>query len=373
MAEVVATLCEWLYQLRAGVFVECGACWTVVGCGLVLPVWQRKTEHLVIPEDSKLDVLVEMMADMSNRLSGFETRFKMLEGAPQTAKLAGSTGSEHALNPAEAYPPPLQYPSRFEERKEEMLRNQQNGVYGSAFNTGQFGSLLDSVGSTSSQVPLPNQYTRSEPFFGSTSLHGQNVLKYNMSQVMIKDLLLSSNAKHWEKVFSSLSSFYKYITLKGAWFPGHPEHEAFNSLYHMGSSVEAQYNSWPLAKQYLLYIWNLKARSRGVHWDRLTVPCPPSDYWEAIPISHQVKIVGWLNSMSSTPAGARSTATPASKVAPKNAEDEAVNAANNARNKLDHARCPVKNQFSITFATIESRLQSQRAFLQAGIITAHLS
>ena len=26
VAEVVATLCEWLYQLRAGVFVECGAC-----------------------------------------------------------------------------------------------------------------------------------------------------------------------------------------------------------------------------------------------------------------------------------------------------------------------------------------------------------
>ena len=50
VAEVVATLCEWLYQLRAGVFVECGACWTVVGCGLVLPVWQRKT--ICIPRSS---------------------------------------------------------------------------------------------------------------------------------------------------------------------------------------------------------------------------------------------------------------------------------------------------------------------------------
>jgi len=50
VAEVVATRCQWLYQLRAGVFVECGACWTVVGCGLVLPVWQRKT--ICIPRSS---------------------------------------------------------------------------------------------------------------------------------------------------------------------------------------------------------------------------------------------------------------------------------------------------------------------------------
>ena len=291
-------------------------------------------------DSSKFQALMNMVAGLSNKLVGLEAKLKNSGNPQQAGKLEGPSSSGQAS--AVKYPPPLQTAPRFEERKEEVLRNQQNGVYGSAFAPAQFDGLLNSMGSTSTQVPFPNQYARNN-LFGAGSLHGQNVLEYNITQV--KDLLLSSNSKHWEKVFASLSSFYKYITEKKAWFPGHPEHDAFNSLYHMASAIEAMYTSWPLAKKYLLYIWDQKAK--GVDWKSLTVACPPSgDYWDAIPVAHQVRIVGWQNAMNATPAGGRSTTTPAPKGAPKNAEDEAVNAANNAINKLDHDRCPGKNQFS---------------------------